>query len=288
MCRCGLDTLLLLFTLAVAGCIGDSSAASERAPARLDVERETVVINGRRPVRVPAWLTDSFGVRLPNAPWRLSVAGESAVRASDDALRCVGSGDAVVTIAVADLSRTILVRCRLIVSFGFPPELTLELGGPPARVRVRALGPAGVAEPLLAFSARAVDSSVARIQGEMAHPVGVGRTDIVVDFGGIKTRVTANVLQTIAADTVRLSVGEFRSWSLTAGLYEISVVSVRAGVPLTTLAIETSGATCSRNPHSEDVVDCLVREHGGVGVRSTSVTADRQATDAIIRITRVQ
>lgn len=280
--------VLALVAMGVAGCGRDSNAVVDQVPVRLEAERDTVIINGPRAVQVPARLVDQTGKSLPSAQWSLSVGGDSAVRVEDGHLLCVGRGDAHVAVAAGGFSHDFFVRCRPVVSFGFPPPLALALGGAPQAVRVNALGPSGAVETLLAYSLSVRDTAVVAVRNGRVHPIAVGRTAVVVDFGGIATAVTAVVFELIAADTLRLAPGEFRSWSLAAGRYEITVLPVQDPASMTALGMETEGAKCVRDSQSDEVIHCRVRDRGGLGVRNQSTSAAGPTVKAAIRVIRVQ
>lgn len=280
--------MLALVAIVLDGCGRDSSALVDRVPVRLEFERDTVIINGPRAVQVPARLVDQTGRSVPSAQWSLRVGGDSAVRVENRRLACVGRGDAHVEVAAAGFSHDFLVRCRPVVSFGFPPPLELALGSPPQTVRVNALGPSGAVETLLAYSLSVRDTAVVAVRDGQVHPIAVGRTAVVVDFGGITTAITAVVFELIAADTFRLAPGEFRSWSLGAGRYEITVAPAQDHASLTALGMETEGAKCVRDSQSDQVIHCLVRERGGLGVRNQSTSTAGPTVTAAIRVIRVQ
>jgi len=277
-----------LFALALAGCDRTASAVADQVPARLELARDTVVINGPLAVEVPARLVTRSGERLADPRWSVRVVGDSVLRVENGRLACVSRGDAQVAVAAAGFSRDIFVRCRPVVSFGFPPPLEIALGGPPQTVRVNALGPSGTVESLLAYSLSVRDSGVVAVRDGQVHPIGVGRAAVVVDFGGIATAVTATVFESIAAETLRLAPGEFRSWPLAAGRYEITVTPEQRSAWRTALAMETSGAKCVRDSQRDDVIHCVVRERGGLGVRNQSTSPRGGQVAAAIRVIRVE
>ena len=120
------------------------------------------------------------------------------------------------------------------------------------------------------------------------HPLSVGRATSVVDLGGIATAVTASVFESIADDTLQLAPGEFRSWPLAAGRYEITVLPLRDAAGLRTLAMETEGAKCVRDSRSDARIHCNIRVAGGVGVRNQSTSASAHVVRALIQVRRVQ
>lgn len=277
-----------MVAIGLAGCERSVSAVADRVPARLELARDTVIINGPRAVRVPARLVNRSGQRLADPHWSLRVDGATAVRVEEGGMACVSRGDAHVAVAAAGFVRDLFVRCRPVVSFGFPPPLEMALDGPPRSVPVTALGPDGTVEPLLAYSLSVRDSGVVAVRDGRVHPIGVGRAAIVVDFGGIATSVTATVFESIAAETLRLSPGEFRSWPLAAGRYEITVTPGEGDAWRTALGIETSGAKCVRDSRRDDMIHCLVRERGGLGVRNQSTVPGGGRVVAAIRLIRVE
>jgi len=284
--------VLAACTTAVLACGPDArEQARMRAggtPARLELDRDTLVINGPGAVRVPVRLVDIAGADVPIETWDLRLAGESVVRVRDGRIVCEGRGDATIVVTVAGLERTVVVRCRPVVAFGFPPPLEIALRGPALPVRVHALGPSQQREELLAFELRTPDSSVVEIRDGLVHPLSLGRATIVVDLGGIATAVTASVFEPIADDTLSLVPGEFRSWPLAAGRYEIAVLPLRDAAGLKTLAMETEGAKCVRDARSDALIHCNIRVAGGVGVRNQATIASGHVVRALIQVRRVQ
>ena len=98
----------------------------------------------------------------------------------------------------------------------------------------------------------------------------VGRTLLTLAGSGVRIRSSASVTELIAADTVSLAPGEFRSWHLDSGRYEISVLPVSGPPAFAGLKMETEGAKCVRDPGSDDKIHCMVYGRGGVGVRNTA------------------
>ena len=283
---------LWLVNLAVAlvalGCGRESRLPARQVPARLDAERDTVIINGPRAVLLPVRLVDTAGVTMPIEAWSLDLRGDSAVHLKAGKLVCRGRGDARVSITVGSLTTGIMVHCRPVAAFGFPPPLELALGGPPAPVRINALTDASDPETLLEFALRVADSSVIAIRDGLVYPVAVGRATVVVDLGGISTAVTAQVYEAIANDTLRLSPGEFRSWTLAPGRYEIGVSPLASPSELKWLSMETEGASCARDPQREDWIHCLLRGRGGVGVRNQAPAGSAATVRALVRVTRIE
>jgi hypothetical protein len=271
-----------------AGCDFKENAPLRRAPTRLEVERETVIVNGSRAVRLPVRLVDAVGAELPIEQESLTVEGDSTVQVDRGKIACSGRGDAQVSVAVGALTGRLLIRCRPVIAFGFPPPLELALGGPPQAVHVNALTASREHETLLAFDLRTADTNVIAIRDGVVHPVAVGRATVIVDFGGIATAVTAGVHEAIADDSLRLAPGEFRTWPLGPGRYEITVVPLEAPAQLESLAMETEGASCVRDIRSEDLIHCLIRSRGGIGVRNQAATASAVRVNALVRVWRIQ
>jgi hypothetical protein len=283
---------LWLVNLAVAlvalGCGRESRLHARQVPARLDAERDTVIINGPRAVLLPVRLVDTAGVSMPIEAWTLDLRGDSAVQIRGGKLACRGQGDARVSVTVGRLNTSLVVRCRPVAAFGFPPPLELAVGGPPAPVRINALSSTSDSVTLLEFALRVADSSVITIRDGLAYPVAVGRATVVVDLGGISTAVTAQVYEAIANDTLRLSPGEFRSWALAPGRYEIGVAPLASPSDLKWLSMETEGASCARDTQREDWIHCLLRSRGGVGVRNQAPEGSAKLVRALVRVTRIE
>jgi len=284
--------VLAACTTGVLACGPDAREPERRraagTPSRLELDRDTLVINGPSAVRVPVRLVDIEGADVPIETWDLRLAGDSVVRIRDGRIVCEGRGDATIVVTVASLERTVVVRCRPVIAFGFPPPLELALRGPALPVRVHALGPAQQREELLAFQLRTSDSSIVEIRDGLVHPLSVGRANIVVDLGGIATAVTASVFEPIADDTLNLAPGEFRSWPLAAGRYEIAVLPLRDAAGLKLLAMETEGAKCVRDSQSDALIHCNIRLAGGLGVRNQATIASGHVVRALIRVRRVE
>lgn len=250
---------LALLGLCIGSCGREPRPDSAPTPPDLALTRDTIVVNGPAPVQV---------------------AGRP--------FTCTERGDFRLTVSAGGASREVVVRCRPVVSFGFPPPLEMALGEPPQPVTVNALGPSGAVEPLLSFTLSVRDSTVVAIEAGLARPLAVGRTAVLVDFGGISTAVPASVFQELVADTLRLTPGEFRSWPLAPGRYEIAVMPLVPSTSLTALDLTTEGASCVPDARREDLIHCLVRERGGVGVRDQRTSAKVPPAAAFMRVRMVE
>lgn len=220
----------------------------------------------------------------------LRLSHDSAFRIVDDgALRCIAPGDATLTLIKGRRTTTLVARCRATGLLGGTSltNVDLTLGGSPQAIEIVAIDSSGRREPIRRFVASIRDSGIVEERDGFLHAIGVGSTMITFDVGGARFPSRVAVRQVIAHDTLRLSPGEFRSWSLQKGRYEITMQ--RAGGPPDFNAIEmsTEGAKCVRDTQTDERIHCLVRERGGLAVRNLASAASGREQRAVLWVVKV-
>lgn len=230
--------LAMLLVSVACGC-GDNS----RSSAALSAPADTLVINSRFSVSLPGHLVPFELLRpsyetIPDRVAHVTHAG---------AVACDTIGDALVVVSTRFSRRSALLKCRPIRSFSPFAGVRIPVGGAPVVVPVANWGLDGRPVTLLAGTAQVGDTTVAVLRDGLIHPKALGRTAVNIDFSGMQYRVGVEVIDTVASESVAFAGGEFRSWQLPHGRYEIMVnIADRSGAEPLALAILNANCADAR------------------------------------------
>jgi len=260
-----------------------SVACGDRAPARLVVDVDTLLLNGPGRIAIPARVVSHTGRTLERPAIVAESRSPDVVSTATGAVQCLRSGDASVSLAAGSLRGEMVVQCRRIRSFA-PPFYNLDLfvGGPPLDIPVVAYGEDGQPISRLRYAVSVRDTAVVAIERGQIRPRRVGRTTVHLDFGGISTWVGAEVVGPVHLDTLHLAPGEYRTWPLDAGRYRISVHRLDGRGEGTGSELRTDRANCARDSHQAETIHCVVAESGTVLLRAP----ERRVVPFVVRIVR--
>jgi len=275
------------------------SACIDRAPARIVVDADTVVVNGRQPVALPIRLVDSAGRTTRSRGLRYTRASGDSLRvAADGRVTCPWPEDAAVRISQGSLATRVVVKCRPIASFHFAPPIHFAVGDSAQAPVLNAIGPDGKPVSPIEASASSRDTTVARVHDGRVEPVGRGLTRIDVEAGGLSSFVFVEVLEQVASPErlavnqefqvpLRLAGGEMRSWRLAPGLYELRLdASGREGPRAGSLALAAFNANCARYSDRDGHYSCVTGDRGAVIVRNPMPAGARSADSALFVVVR--
>lgn len=280
-----------LSCVTLAACVGGT-------PARIVAgEADTVVVNNRQSVPIPARLLDADGrtLRAKDLRWRW-VAGDHVPITADGRVSCARPGDAEVRVSQGRLSTRVVLRCRPVAGFYLPERVEIVLGGAPVALPVR---PVGVDDrPVTLFEGRAGvrDSAVAVMREGRLVARRRGMTDVDVQVGDCTTTVgVAVVEQTASAESLlpyqefvvaplRLVGGELRIWRLSPGRYTLRLdAPANASAPV----LAAAGANCAPYPAAGQHYQCVASGPASVVVRHRGAVGTAPAAPATLRIRRL-
>ena len=144
----------------------------------------------------------------------------------------------------------------------------LTVGGRPIRPTLVALAADGARDTVRWRHASSSDSMVARLHGDSIVPVGAGQTTLTVHAGGLNVPLHVTVVEVVAHDSLALAPGEFRTWRLGKGRYEITMDSIGPSADFRGLELTAEGTRCARDGRTGSRVHCLVADTAAVGVRN--------------------
>lgn len=252
------------------------SACGSGAGARLEATLDTLTLYGPIPAAPPLRLVHAGGETTQVRDPRLTVSADSAVRAQDGLLLCHGAGDAVVTAKERRRSTTFVARCRPLARVEGAGIHVLEVGGAPGVLRLDAVFRDGTREPLRHFQVVSDDTTVVRVRGDTVRAVAVGRARLTLHAGGVVLPGgPVSVRETLVSDSLGLAPGEFRSWRLAKGRFEITVAPVTTRAAYRSIEMTTEGARCQRDGRSEETIHCVVHDSGAVAVRNVAAAGGR-------------
>jgi hypothetical protein len=257
-------------------------AACDRAVPPIAFTTDTLTIVGEEPTALPIQRRERG---RPPAITRIRLSTDSAVTWHQSRLNCRGDGDAEVTAWSREDSASLLVRCRLAAYFGGAAFGTLFTTDAPRAVRIWARLYSRDSILVAPISLTTTDTSIVRFEGVTIRPVAVGRARFVMELPGKTIRSFAEVHERIADETLTLSAGEFRTWRLGRGRYEIWMKALENSPNSAWMDITTEGARCMRDSREEDTIHCFVRDSGALAIRHLG-TPDPRTKRLGVRVVR--
>lgn len=237
------------------------------------------VYNGPAAVELPVRALTAAGAPL-DVPIGASSESPAVVEVAGERLRCLRTGDATIRVKVRSLRAAFVVQCRPILSFGPPLEpLDLVLGEDPVPLAPVAYDSGGQRVEDLRFSATTADTAVIALHSGLVLPRRVGTAAVRLDFGGIETGITVEVVAPVARDTVQLAAGEYRSWALGPGRYVARLEHV-AGAASAPIVWRSANANCAFDPRSRATLHCVIADSGAI------VAVAQAPAQATVRIDR--
>ncbi len=271
--------------LLITSVVAASFSCTASGPARLEVDRDTLVLYGGEFTWVPVSVVHDTGASA-ELKAKFIPRDQSVVRTSGSAVACRRAGMTDIQVELGKLTTSFVVTCRFAQRIAAESYLELEPGGPPRSLEATAVLSSGNSEVLHPISATSTDSAVAIVRDGAVVPLAVGRAGIRIDYGGVRTTMTVQVRLTIADDTVVVKPDESRAWQLAAGRYSMTV-KVSSPRDLGILNMETEGLNCSRDSRDEDTIHCVAAEPAEVTLRNTSSARTARTGRAFVRIVQI-
>jgi hypothetical protein len=255
--------------------------ACAQTPDHLSIgSSDTVIVNARGPVALAVHAFDRAGreIRARGLRYETRAGGNHVHISTDGVVTCDGRGDATLVVSSGSVSTRGVIRCQPIRGFRQTPRMVLLTGGPPKPVAVSAVGLDG--EPVTAIAARMSvgDTTVVRLVAGSVVPRAPGETFVDVEAGDCAVSVPVEVLERVATldslqpyqefavPSLRLGVGESRSWRVPAGRFELWLEPV--GDARSSLALAGLGLKCARFPGDDrQHYSCVSYSGGSVIVR---------------------
>jgi hypothetical protein len=260
------------------------SCTPERA-ARLEADRDTLVLYGQELTRVPVRLVDDTGGSR-RARAQITSAPIALVEVKGSSLACRREGIGTVHLARGEQQTKLVVNCRFAQRIFTATQLTLQPGDAPralSGVAVFSSGDSEIVRPVLAVSS---DSSAVAVRNNAVVPLAIGHAGVSIDFGGIHHRVSVDVQHVLVDDSLELIPGGRRAWSLMPGRYTITV-RVKTARDLGALNMETEGMNCSRSASDEDTIHCVAVEGAEVLISNSSGGSTPRTARAFVGIVHV-
>jgi hypothetical protein len=240
-------------------------AACDRAPRPpLAFTTDTLTIVGTEPALLP--LQRSASGRSPKITG-IRFSRHSAVAWHRTHLACRGDGDAKVMAWSGADSASLLVRCRVAAYVSMVPHWGLFTGDPARTMRFWARLYSGDSVLVAPLAITTNDSGIVRVVEAALEPRGVGRARLLIELPGKTLRTFVEVRERVADETLALAAGEFRTWRLSHGRYEIWMKAMESAPNSAWLDITTDGARCMRDSRDADTIHCFVRDSGALAIR---------------------
>lgn len=232
-------------------------AACGKPPARIVAGiADTVIVNNRRPVRLPIQVLDARGNVLPGSGVRYEwTSGMPISVSATGVVTCTQPGDAGVRASLGSLTTRVFLRCRPVSDVHAVRMLNLVVGDPPQELPFEAVGVDGQPVTLLTGNVTVEDSSVATVEGLSVRARAGGSTGMTMRVGDRRAFAEVHVYDRATtperirpgqhlAMPVRLAGGEMRRWRLAASpeTYYVTMLPDRNGQDMPALVI--AGASC--------------------------------------------
>jgi hypothetical protein len=246
---------------------------------------DTLLINGPAPIALPVDAFDRDGQPIARFALDITASSDSAVLVSDGTARCRRAGEATLEFSAGETRASMLVRCRPIASFNMAHYDELRVGGPPIPMPLLPVDSLGQRVTEWRAGSRVLDTTVARVRAGRIYPQAFGQTWIEVDFGGLTHIVGAIVIELVAEDTVSLARGEYRTWPLPAGRFQITLTSPDSSAWSVPPTLAADGANCALYRSPELTMHCVVERAATVMVRVPERSREAE-TNVAVRIVR--
>jgi len=252
---------LAVASLCATGC-GNARAAS------VTTERDTLVAYGTQTFRLPLIVRDRDGAEPRRWDATLQIADTSILEGEDERVRCRRAGRTDLVAEVDGQSVRLTVHCRPTTRFETQYFHELVVGRAPTSLEIRARFSTGSSERVDPISVYVSDTTVVQFVGDSIIALAAGHAQLTVNVGGTLLPIQVAVTEIIADDSLALTAGEFRSWSLGRGSYEIWVRGLDAAFRRAATELEGEGTKCFRATRDEHTINCLVADRGGVAIRN--------------------
>ena len=257
--------------------LGTLCACRPTAGARIEVDRTLLHVFGDGLSTLPVRLVESDGSEASLRRASLTPKSPALLAVSDTLIACRSQGITQVIIRFRGKTHWLDVACRAApLNFRMVEIWSLDVTDPPRTVRFYAhWGGRTPDERVQPVFVRAKDTTVAQVRGDTLRGVGVGRTEILADMGGMLLHPGVQVTHRLVEDTVRFVPHDFRKWELAKGFYALTMRRSPPRLGATGFEVITDGARCSRRPGDEDTIYCAVTDTGSLSVYSVATDARR-------------
>ena len=237
---------------------------------------------------LPVHLVASGGEEVALRTARIHVENPAVVEVRDSTVRCLALGLTRLHVRWRGKAVAMDLGCRPMPRQVLPnSSLTLDVTDEPRAFRYYAQWENGKYERIIPVRVDSIDTGVVRIDGDSLRAVGVGRTKLAIDFGGIRVLQYVQVTERLAQDTVPYTPRAFRRWDLADGLYALTVKRSPPRLGATGYEIITEGARCARATDDENTVFCSVKDTGSVSVYSVATDRRRAREYATVDLWRL-
>ncbi|MGH7654010.1 MAG: hypothetical protein ACREN6_05040 [Gemmatimonadaceae bacterium] len=262
-------SLVMFALLCLCACAGD-------VPTRLTAASDTLTVDGRRLVSLPFVATGSTGQPIAHPRLTFSTTSRIVHISRKNQVWCVTAGNATIIASYRDLNARVVVQCRPIRVFariGYDEPLWVGAAPRPVLVQVQAVDSVGRPVENLrgTVSAAVRDDSVARIIGGRVYALSRGETRIDLEFAGVQNRGggSIKVVERTVHETTRLVGGQWKSWRLAPGYYELRLDSLNDPHKPAGLELATYNANCARAPHDDGQhYFCILTARSSIIVRN--------------------
>ena len=250
-------------------------ACARDVPTRLTTTSDTLTIDGRRPVPLPFVATGSAGRPIAHPPLTFSLNSRIVHVSRDNQVWCSWVGNTTVVARYHDLNAHVVVRCRPIRVFtrlGYDEPLWVGAPPRPLLVEVQAVDSTGRPVENLngTVSASVRDDSVARIIGGRVYALSRGETRVDLEFKGVSDYGgNIKVVDRAVHETARLVGGQWKTWRLAPGYYELRLDSLSDPRTPPGLELGTYNANCARAPRDDGQhYFCILTTRSSIIVRN--------------------
>lgn len=218
-------------------------ACADKQPAKVSFSNIPEYVTHADATSLGATVYNKAGEVLPGVPLTFSGVPANVVEISAAGdLKCLDSGDVIVTATGAGVSATQTIRCRLVEEIRAPRQVRAIIGNEPVKLGLAVLGKGEKPLADVPVDFARFDSAIARVEGGAVVPVGVGRTKIEAK-AGTRTSVTeVEVQKKVRSEPLSIADGQALLITLQQGDYLVEA-KANAG-PRHGIAISWVGAAC--------------------------------------------
>ncbi|MCY1041061.1 hypothetical protein OV208_07000 [Corallococcus sp. bb12-1] len=198
-----------------------SAWACDRSPSRVEFELPGYVLSSHELPLNPRVSTQGGDLLADARPTFAVTPPGLAVVTSSAGLRCLNSGDGVLSVSVGTVTRAEPLRCRLVETLRVPRALRLIIPNAPVVAEVSARDVRGDVLQDVPLTLTSSNPSIFRVDAGTLTPVSVGTANLLVSAGDRTSTTPVTVVRKLQSHPLLLDDGSRVSWSLNQGHYEI-------------------------------------------------------------------
>lgn len=261
------------------------AACTDKTPASVEFTAPQLVLSSNTEAALAPLVRNQAGEALDIPVHFSAKPAEVAVITNKNGLRCIRSGDVLLTAEAGPASKRQTVRCRIVASIKMPPRFGLIIPNDPVASEATALDEGQ--RPLTDVTPKlsAVDPTIVVIsQGKLvARRVGV--TKLIATAGDQQAEAQVTVIRKIKSQPLLLNDGERYNLTLGQGHYAAEVKVESRGTTYGVTLQWIGGTGCEdRDEAQELTARCTITNTGSLVVENPTTLGLGPPADGFLNL----